>query len=314
MKRWKHTLLNKLSVLSGKKDEREFDDKPIIYRINCSDIESVPTVKNTKSYYDIPNKLFISPGIYRIKDMYFRCDKPGLYRFVFPQKKNIQRIVVNDKYDAVRHLMGIFLRGNSDDHLSFEILYQQSLKRRLILTCGPTSRFVKRLLSDLNIKVRIVHTLALGEWNSYNNGHTMLETFDENINKWILVDYNKHCFYRVEGAKYYANLFELWDAIMNEKEICIERGYMGTQLDASGFKDCNSNFDYHLIEEMFDFNNEQRITVLKKFLHVPMIETENKDIFFILKDKSKRRRVERYSESYKYMTQEDFLHIFYKMV
>jgi len=101
-----------------------------------------------------------------------------------------QAIVWGEK--EVEHLISalswITIHGNEDNALSFDKKTYKALHSKLIVTCGYASLWGSEILRNKGIRNRIVSTLTLDEWNLYDNGHTMLEVWEENLNKWVVYD------------------------------------------------------------------------------------------------------------------------------
>ena len=45
------------------------------------------------------------------------------------------------------------------------------------------------------IESRVVQTLTVEDWNSYNNGHTMIEIYRHDFNKWVLYDLDNNAYF-----------------------------------------------------------------------------------------------------------------------
>ena len=50
-------------------------------------------------------------------------------------------------------------------------------------------------MSRYNIRARFVLTLTLDPWNSYDNGHSMIEVYREDLKKWVLYDVDENAYF-----------------------------------------------------------------------------------------------------------------------
>ena len=165
----------------------------------------------------------------------------GLARnFIFYNPKN-----PNYPLNLLNLISLLVVHGNEDNATSYREKLDIIKKRPLSLTCTPGSEFLKRLLDSKGIKNRVVLTLTLENWNSYDNGHTLLEVFSENLNKWFLYD--------IDGQKVFKNSNGVLLNLIELQQLGVENVNIvpvSNQpfLDYGGFK------EYSLIGEFIEAN------------------------------------------------------------
>jgi hypothetical protein len=89
-------------------------------------------------------------------------------------------------YQEINHIASRHFHGFKDDSLPYETIMKAVKVPKLEMTCGAISNFAEKYLRENGFKTRFVMTLTLDEWNSYNNGHSMIEIWDGN--RWTLWD------------------------------------------------------------------------------------------------------------------------------
>jgi hypothetical protein len=136
------------------------------------------------------------------------------------------------------------VHGDSDKTLNtFDKKLEMIKKRPLSLTCGPNSYFVKDLIQSIGVKTRIVLTLTFDEWNGYDNGHTLLEVFSKNLNKWVLYDIDGQKVFKQKNGEL-LSLIELQQIGVENVEIVSTNNQ--PFLDYSGFN------NYFLLGELIE--------------------------------------------------------------
>ncbi len=125
-----------------------------------------------------------------------------------------------------------FVHGTADSRASFHRLIAELHHRQLSLTCGEVSVFVDAILRRLGIKSRILTTLTLDEWNSYDNGHTMIEVYIEERRRWVAIDLDQKVVFKSSEHDEYLNGFDL--ATMNLDDLRIVSLVNADVIDYSG--------------------------------------------------------------------------------
>lgn len=282
----------------------DFTNEPVVLFMDSNAVEISPVQNYSNQISDIPKaKLFMQPGFYRFKDKVYNCTAGGLYRFALPPQEVYNRIVYdNDMIGILRSIAWLHVHGNRDEALGFEAQKAKLLNDRLYLTCSDISAFTHHLLSEVGLKSRIVSTLTLDEWNSYNNGHTMLEVLVND--DWIVVDIDSGTLFTRNAE--YLNLIQLIEAVPDDEYeiIWLNRA---PNLDLSGTGE--AGFNYSMLSEMRYLDEAQLRTWYRRVLQVPMIESKGKYLFFC--PESQIDRVEQYSPAYVYMNRDEWIKTFY---
>jgi len=261
-------------ILMSNKLHVNFDD-PIVsfttYGFH-SDLLEGSIIKCNKSQ-ELPNQIVISPNNYVWFGKNYNCTKSGVYRFSLPQIESRQHVVL-DKYDVLSNalnLANIAVRGNKDDTCSMEKLLKNGLIRFLSLTCGPLVNMVENLLLQHGITCRKVHGHTIESMNSYNNGHTMIEIWHNDADKFVVVDLDKKSFFTDRDGKY-LSLFELSESIFRKLPWKMIPGGFTNSVDLVNFEDKNTKFNYGFIEHSF-YNRKHTVrSVIERICQIPIIE------------------------------------------
>jgi len=294
--------------------EKNFDppssdmNTSFVYYAFLEDIKEIPASKKEKSQI-LPNSLIIEKGNYQFGNENYELVDEGLYRFIFPTKINQQRIVFKDNIDALlSSICWIFTHGNSDDKKSHIEIQQKALQSKIFATCGPFVSWANDFLQKLNLNTRIVSTLTVDLWNSYDNGHILIEIFRKNLNKWVVYDLDNSCYFMNNGTP--LSVLEFVDRIKsNDYEIKKLSNKIST--DISNFKDEENEYDYAFAIEGRLANEVQLRKWYKHVIQVPLILDKKFSYFY---DSQNKDRIEKYSIYNKYMNKNDFLKKFYEEI
>jgi len=197
--------------------------------------------------------LMVSGNEVRVFDKKWIINEPGNYLIVQPFKKQFHFIKLSESsLESALILSRLMIRGNADNALSVQQLYEKALNQFIYLTCYKSSRFVNFLLDKYGYKSRIVLTHTTEVPNHYNDSHAMLEVFENN--RWILVDIDKKCFFETKNGDA-LNLMGFLDALKDEN-VVIKKYSSIDFIDWSGFKDehYSTEFQYNFLE--FAINND----------------------------------------------------------
>ena len=121
-------------------------------------------------------------------------------------------------------------------------------------------------------KARVVHSYTDAACNSYNNGHTMLEVWDEKTNSYVLVDTDKKTSFSLNDAP--VNLFDFSQAIVQQKPYAIGCPSNAAMLDAVGFTNDVGNFDYGALELFWGSSPEAMRLFYQRVASFPAISEE----------------------------------------
>ena len=254
----------------------------------------------------LPDELLIAPGYYEFQDLNYDLTKEGLYRFYLPEIENQQRIVFDSNVDSLlSSIAWIYSHGNSDNNKSVEELDDKALHSKIFGTCDNISHWIKHILDDRQIKSRVVQTLTIEDWNSYNNGHTMIEIYRDDFNKWVLYDLDNNAYFSVNQIP--LSLLEFYESI-NKENYNIHFLADDTKNDVSNFKG-NDGYDYAFFAESINSNENTLRDWYNRVVQVVIIsDTENNYYFY---DQKHREQIENYSNQYKFLEYEEFIQKIY---
>lgn len=123
----------------------------------------------------------------------------GLYLYLDPPKTTRHLIVYEENVQKLLHAISwVHVHGYKHDGLSFNDAITTASCKKLQMTCGSISQFTERLLQALGIPSRLVTLITLDEWNTYDNGHTFIEIFQDE--KWVLYDIGTRSYF-ISGAE-----------------------------------------------------------------------------------------------------------------
>lgn len=254
---------------------------------------------------NLPTSLIIHSGTYTFNGKSYELNNEGLYRFINPLNSNLQRIVYDENGDTdvlLSSLSWIVTHGNLHDSEPMGNLSEIALSSKLYLTRGNFALWAHDILNQHSIKSRLVTSLTLDEWNEYDNGHTLLEVYKENLNKWVVYDIDNN-------STFYDNFLQLTfiELVRRIPDDNYEIVYIAndTTLNPSGFKDEETDYNFAFIAEgyMSSIRNWY-----KRVLQVPMIRDGKIYYHYDLENLDK---INEYSRSYDYMDKKQFMEKFY---
>ena len=280
-------------------------NKPIVFYAHLEKIQSI-SEENGKTGNDIPEKLIIKKGTYRFHGKSYDLNKEGVYRFLFPGVENKQRIVFEDDVNALlSSIAWVFSHGNLDDTKTEQEIIDKAMYSKISATCGTISEWSKNFLMKNGVKSRLVSSLTLDSWNSYDNGHIMIEVFRPELKKWVVYDIDNDAYFINKQIP--LSLIELVEKI-KDGDFIIEYIARKNDIDVKNFLDKKNNYDYgFLIESRFS-DEQTRREWYKHILQVPMIVDDDFSYFF---DKDNAEKILSYSSYYKYLDQNEFMKRFY---
>ena len=293
------------STKSLSKPYSEKDNKPIVYHLKNSLVQKIDQYSRGDSQ-EIPNHLIIQPGIYNFLGKNYFLKNEGLYRFLLPAKINAQRIVYQNDIDALLSAMSwIATHGNSDDKKSKLELSDKALYSKLFITCGSISSWANHLLTTLSVKSRLVAGMTVDEWNTYNNGHRLIEVWRDKWNKWVLYDLDNNSYFVDNVAGVPLSLIEFSQAVSNKNYEIIDLS-SATRLDVSGFSS-SDGYKFSFWSEAVNANISDWYA---RVMQVPLIYDELEKKYFFSNEKHKTR-IESYESSYKFIEKTVFINRFY---
>lgn len=281
------------------------ENKPFVYYAFLNNIEYLQDA-DTENSEDLPNSLIIPKGKFFFHGKGYELKKEGLYRFIYPGIENQQRIVYEKNLDAILSgIAWIYSHGNSDDEKEFSKINKKALHSKIFATCGHVSDWTCDLLKTRVIRSRVVASLTLDPWNSYDNGHIMIEVYRNDFKKWVVYDLDNNCFFTKNKVP--LSLIEFSDCVKTED---YEINYLAnnSNLDTFNFIDKRHKFDFAFLLEARFVNEDSHRQWYKRVMQVPMIADGKYSYFFNSND---ILRVQNYSSYYKYMNKKEFLEKFY---
>lgn len=191
---------------------------PVAYRAIDKEVVTLEPLLQIEKIPMLPNKLVIEPGLYNFAGNIYNLSEPGCYRFYFygngiasPPSMQ-QRIIFNGNIEAfLSALSWITAHGYFDNTLKQNELEDKALIRKIILTCGPVAYFAHNFLQKFGIKSRAISVMTLEDWNTYDNGHALLEVYFKDIDRWILYDIDAKAYFSLNGKS--LNALEAYHAV-----------------------------------------------------------------------------------------------------
>ncbi len=284
------------------------DDHPIAYYAINEEISEITSI-NQETYELLPQTLIIPSGNYMIYDNIYQLDEEGLYRFILPGVENSQRIVYNgnDVEKLLSAISWIYTHGNSDSGKSIELLNQKAMNSKIFGICTTISKWLIQTLEEQNVSSRLVQTMTLDDWNTYNNGHTMIEVYRDDLQKWVLYDLDNNAFFTENGN--YLSLIEFTDNIKNKNNYKIHYLSSDAKIDISNFKSKNS-YDYSFFAESIYSNEDSLRNWYSRIAQVSLIQNENLDFNF--SDEENKIKIENFAPNYKFIERDYFMTKFYE--
>lgn len=285
----------------------EANNHPFVYRAIFNDVTKInPLAEETSQ--NLPNTLIIPPGKYYYFNQTYDLTEEGLYRFVHPLVENQQRIVYEQNVDALLSSVAwIYTHGNSDTGKSIDELNEKALESKIFGICATISNWIQYVLSDKNVQSRIVQTITLDEWNTYDNGHTLIEVYRDDYGKWVVYDLDNNAYFTADGQP--LSLYEFVNHVKtNDYEIIFIAD--DTELDASDFK-ANNDYEYAFLSESISANEDTLRKWYKRSIQVPLILV-NDDVFYTVDSENEKERVEQFAKYYTFLEKDEFVKRFYQ--
>ena len=224
------------------------------------------------------------------------------------QNKNYIFFDSNDDMFPI-NLLNLFslmvVHGKEHNFLTFSEKLETIKNKVLISTCGPSSQFFNSLLKKYNIKSRVVTTLTLDNWNSYDNGHTLLEVFSKKMNKWFLYD--------LDNQKVFMNNGEFLDLVEIQSFDIDDIEFISTSDQPN--LDWGSFNKYSSYSEYINLNPENWYRrVFQKF---GILDEENQKYIFLTNynnsknDEDDCQIIKKYNINYECLDYNSFINKFY---
>ena len=250
---------------------------------------------------EIPDDLVIPPAVYEYQGGSLDLSKEGLHRILTPPTCIMQRITFKDDVKSLLAALSLLTsHGNVHDGLDSTDAKIMALTSKLSMTCGSAAQFAQAVLAEQGVKSRLCGGVAIGDYNDYDNGHTVLE---------VMVGGRYRVFDMSTKRLFEDSILSVCCQIVTE---CIppHEVFHTQNLVASTPMMCNG-IDFHLLcEEML----KDDASVLKWYRHVlqvPFIK-EGDEIFYTCRD-SDRETVSTQFPLWKRLDEGEFIAKFYTL-
>lgn len=284
----------------------ETNNHPFVYRAIFNNVTKInPMMEETSK--NLPDMLIIPPAKYYYFNQTYDLTKEGLYRFVHPLVENQQRIVYEKNIDALLSSVAwIYTHGNSDAGKDVKQLNNKALTSKIFGICLTISSWIQNVLSDNGIKSRMVQTMTLDDWNTYDNGHTMIEIYRDDYGKWVVYDLDNNAYFVSNGLP--LSLYEFVLSVKNNNYDIIFISY-DTKLDVSNFKSIDG-YEYAFFSEKMLANEENLRDWYKRVIQVPLILVGD-DVYYTVDNENEKEQVEKFAKYYTFLENDEFIKRFY---
>lgn len=252
---------------------------------------------------NLPDRLIIPPGEYVFQGNTYRLEAPGLYRFLKIDGANEQRIVHNgDVHALLSGLAWLHMHGTTDEKFGLDALEKLAMRRKIVLTCGAITGMADRIVKRLGFDSRMVGTLAAPPYNSYDNGHTLLEVYRTDLHRWVAYDIDNNAYYEHDSVP-------LSGAELAQYVVTGDYTIVPLAVDSKFVPRTNFEvYDYAFYTEFIAGTEASFRSWLSRVVRVVLIEHEKK---FYFSNDELRKFVEAYSPGYKYLKSDEFTRRFY---
>lgn len=211
--------------------------------------------------------------------------------------------IIENPIPFIALLSSMVLHGHRDGNLSFSQLLERLCHRHISLTCGEASAFFREVLKKLGVKSRTVAFLTLDDWNTYDNGHTLLEVYVHSKDQWVLVDVDQKLVFKDFKNQNFLSSLEF--AKLNIDDI------KGVFLNNANIDDYRGDGKYQI---MLDYLRHNRCSWYKRISQsVGILDDESNQYYFLDLNNYKQfnERIESYCSRYVVLNQQAFDEKFY---
>ena len=216
-----------------------------------------------------------------------------------------RKIVFNRLDDSfpinlLKMLAAVVKHGGLDDANPYEQSLDILRTRSLSMTCGTVSAFAQRLLDDIGVRSRVITTLTLEEWNTYDNGHTFLEVYIPKSKTWVAIDLDTKVFFSAPTIDR-ASLRDMMAAGVDQ--LTFTSFIDASSLDYSTFKKYQAIAEYATLNKKEWYGRVLQVFALR--------DAKTGKYVFATDDEVTARRVASYSSEYTTLPVTEFVKHFY---
>jgi hypothetical protein len=272
-----------------------------VFYYSFNSFQEVSFEMKKSSNLNLGDSLIVKPNKYTIGNVSVNFANEGLYRVLKPDG-SIRHVIVfqGDMYKLLSSICWIVTHGNEHNKLDFNGKLEKAKEGKLFLICSRVVSFANIILERNQFKSRIVQTFASKDINGYDDEHVLLEVFDKNSGKWVLIDLDNNVWFKRENVG--LSLVEYKMALDSSKLFKIEKLSNDAAVDISNFKEKGKSF-YGLIGEN-TIGDENLVAWHKRVMDIVTINNlfyNEKGKVFMAKNKPE----------YSFKNHNDFLKEFY---
>lgn len=278
------------------------------------DVQSLPLIVRESQWVKFADRHFHlrQEGLYRFWD-WGKVSKPNAMDMptVLDGAREYSCVILyrKDVLTLLHSLAAVHVHGYVHGAASFEDKLKAAKRGSVSMICGETALFLCKLLPELGIQTRFLVGMRLeGPYNTYDNGHSVVEMFWPEFKKWVAVDVDLHCLF-VKGRRYLSAL-ELNQAIRRGGDFKLLRlapgciGGVDTTPNVAGEYSCQL-----YLEPVFHDSKLLKEWVCRSFA-APGIG-EGGFYWLFGRTPAERKRLAEYSATYRVIDEAEWIRRFY---
>ncbi len=152
--------------------------------------------------------LIFPKGFYTFHGIRYDLTREGLHRILDVANHDSLQLIIyeNDVPTLLSSFAWSVKHGNRDDRKPFKSLVKLQRQGNLSMTCGPVSNYVHTHLRRVGIRSRLIHFNRGRNFNSYDNGHILLEVKIDG--KWVLADIDNNMLF-LDPKRGFLNAYDI---------------------------------------------------------------------------------------------------------
>ena len=248
---------------------------------------------------EIPDDLVIPPAVYEYQGGSLDLSKEGLHRILSPPTYITQRITFKDDVKSLLAALSMLTsHGYTHDWLGSTEAKAIALTSKLSMTCGSAAAFAQAVLAEQGVRSRVCGGVTIGDYNDYDNGHTMLE---------VMVGGRYRVFDMSTKRLFEDSILSVCCQIVTE---CIPpHEVFHTQNLVASTPMMLNGIDFHLLCEEMLKDDASVLKWYRRVLQVPFIQ-EGDEFFYTCRD-SDREVVSTQFYFWQYLSEMEFIKKFY---